>query len=151
MSKQYFLCGILGALALGFGAGCFYQSTQNKIAVVDVNKIVAASEQVKEMKANQDAKAKELAAWLQEADNTVKNEKDKAKQDELLQNYKEEFAAKSEEIRTQYAKELQSINDNITATITEEAKKKGYGLVIAKEFTIYGGKNITDEIVNIIK
>ena len=151
MKKIIFLLAVLITLGIGFGAGCFYVCNQNKIAIVDVTEIVAKSQQVQALKAEQAAKAKDVTEWLQNAQNEVKAESDAEKQKTLLQKYNEEFALKRDVIQQQYTEKLKTIDENITQTITDEAKKKGYKLVIAKGFTIYGGVDITEDIAKIVK
>lgn len=151
MNKKYAIGAICVALVFGFWLGCYRCCNKSKIAVVDITTVVQNSEQVKALKEEQNAKAQELAAWLQNAQDAVKNEKDKKKQDDLLKQYNAEFAARKQTIATEYAQKLQSIDDSITKTISDEAKKKGYQLVIAKNLVIYGGKDITDKISEIVK
>ena len=77
---------------------------------------------------------------------------------------KEDIATKSktmtdEQIRVltaDYEKKLKSMNDSISVpllkkvndTVAEIAKEKKYTLVVGKEYVMYGGKNITDEVVD---
>jgi len=151
MKKINFLLMILATLGVGFGAGCFYECTQAKIAVVDIASVVAKSRQVQTLKTEQAGKAQEVTEWLQNAQNKIKAEADEEKQKALLQKYNEEFALKRKEIQQQYAEKLRTVDENITQIITEEAKKKGYKLVVAKGFTIYGGADITEDIAKIVK
>ena len=77
---------------------------------------------------------------------------------------REDIATKSktmtdEQIRVltaDYEKKLKAMNDSISVpllkkvndTVTEIAKEKKYTLVVGKEYVMYGGKNITDEVVD---
>ena len=77
---------------------------------------------------------------------------------------REDIATKSktmtdEEIRVltvEYEKKLKAMNDSISVpllqkvndTVSEVAKEKKYTLVVGKEYVMYGGKNITDEVVD---
>lgn len=55
-----------------------------------------------------------------------------------------------------YEKKLKVMNDSISVpllkkvndTVSEVAKEKKYVLVVGKEYVMYGGKNITDEVVD---
>ena len=127
------------------------QSGTNNIAVVDVQAIVNSSAQVKALKEEQATKVKELNLWLQNAQNEVNAEQDKEKQQALLQKYNAEFALKRRDIALQYQQELQAVSSNISQTVTEEAEKKGYSMVIAKNIVIYGGIDITEDIAKIVK
>jgi len=77
---------------------------------------------------------------------------------------REDIATKSktmtdEQIRVltaDYEKKLKMMNDSISVpllkkvndTVSEVAKEKKYVLVVGKEYVMYGGKNITDEVVD---
>ena len=126
-------------------------SNASNIAVVDVQAIVNSSAQVKALKEAQTKKVQELNLWLQNAQNEVNTERDKERQQALLQKYNAEFALKRRDIALQYQQELQIVSNNISQTIAEEAVKKGYSMVIAKNIVIYGGVDITEDIAKIVK
>ncbi|MBQ8677429.1 MAG: OmpH family outer membrane protein [Alphaproteobacteria bacterium] len=126
------------------------QSNTNSIAVVDVQAIVNSSAQVKALRETQASKIKELNLWLQNAQNEVNAEQDKERQQALLQKYNAEFVLKKRDIAVQYQQELKTVGDSITQTVADEAKKKGFSMVIAKNIVIYGGEDITEEIAKIV-
>jgi len=123
----------------------------NTIAVVDVQAVVASSAQVKALREEQAAKSRELAQWLQNAQNEVKSVEDKEKQQALLQQYNAEFAGRRQKIAEDYQAKLRIVSGNIEQTVAEEAKAKGYQLVLAKNITLYGGDDITADIAKIVK
>ena len=127
------------------------QPNTNNIAVIDVQAVVNSSAQVKALREAQTAKVNELNLWLQSAQNEVNTERDKERQQALLQKYNAEFALKRRDIALQYQQELQIVSNNISQTIAEEAVKKGYSMVIAKNLVIYGGLDITEDIAKIVK
>lgn len=127
------------------------QPNTNNIAVIDVQAVVNSSAQVKALREAQTAKVNELNLWLQSAQNEVNTERDKERQQALLQKYNAEFALKRSDIALQYQQELQIVSNNISQTIAEEAVKKGYSMVIAKNLVIYGGLDITEDIAKIVK
>ena len=147
--KIALLAAAIVVLLVGIALGCCCKKT--KIAVVDVVTLVSNSSEVKALKAEQDAKAAELSAWLESAQKTVNGETDQAKKEALLKQYSAEFAAKREDIRVQYNQKLQVLDKNITQIIANEAKKKGYQLVVAKAYTLYGATDITDELSKLVK
>lgn len=127
------------------------ETPQFAVAVVDVQTIVNVSSEVRALKEEQAVKTQELNQWLQRAQNEVNAEQDKVKQQALLQKYNAEFTLKRREIAINYQEKLKVISDNIEQTIAKEAKAKGYQLVLAKNVTIYGGTDITEDIIKIIK
>lgn len=151
MKKMFFLLVTLVALGIGFGTGSFYQCSKSKVAIVDIQAIVGKSQQVQNLQAEQAAKAQEVTEWLKNAQSDVNGESDEEKQKDLLKKYNEEFAAKRDEIQRQYAEKLKAVDEYITRTISDEAQKNGYKLVMPKGFIIYGGEDITEEIAKIVK
>lgn len=127
------------------------QTTPFSVAVVDVQAIVNVSSEVRALKEEQAVRTQELNQWLQKAQNEVNTEQDKVKQQALLQKYNAEFTLKRREIAINYQEKLKVVCDNIEHTIAEEAKAKGYQLVLAKNVTIYGGTDITEDIAKIVK
>jgi len=144
------LVALLVVLFIGIVLGCSCNK-KTKVAVVDLVSLVSKSSEVQALKKEQDMKAQELTLWLQGAQEKVNMESDQAKKEVLLKQYSAEFAAKREDIRQQYNQKLQVLDKNITALISNEAQKRGYALVIAKAYTLYGATDITEELAKVIK
>jgi Skp family chaperone for outer membrane proteins len=123
----------------------------NRIAIVDVNRVVAQSAQVQALKTEQTQKSQELQQWL----NSVKADVDSKQTNEEKQNlvaaYNQEFARRQDEIRSNYAQKLQTIEKSINETISNEAKNQGYDIVLAKHFVLFGGDDITEEVAQVVK
>ena len=152
MNKKTLLTAAI-ALALGFGLSNAAISSNGvtKIATVDVAAVVNKSAQVQSLKKEQAKKTEEIQKWL----NTVKADVEKQQSQEgkqkLLKKYNEEYAKKQEDIRKTYQTKLQAIDKSITATITQEAKKQGYDMVISKSVVIFGGNDITSAVSKVVK
>ena len=127
------------------------QSDTNNIAVVDVQTIVNSSAQVKALKEEQAAKVQEFNAWVQNVQAEIRAVEDKAQQEALLQQYNAVFAQKKNELALNYQQKLKVVSDSISQTVAEEAKQKGYPLVLAKNIVIFGGIDITEEIAKNVK
>lgn len=138
-------------LALSLSSELAQTIKSQEIAVVDVPYIVDKSEQVIALRETQEAKAMEISKWLDDIQNEIQKESDSEKRESLLQAYKSQFEAKKTEIAQQYNEKLHEVDQNITKTITDEAKKRGYKLVLPKGLAIYGGVDITEDIAKIIK
>ena len=139
-------CLIVGAC---FGMGkC---NKQLKVAIVDLDAVVLNSPQVRDLKVDQTTKAQELAEWLQNAEKEVNNTKDTKKKDELLKKYNAEFAAKRDENTRYYNEQLRIVYANITQIIVTEAQKLGYNFVMAKANVIFGGDDITPQVIKAVK
>ena len=123
----------------------------SKVAVVDVNAVVTNSSQVKALKAEQQQKMKELETWLKTVKADVEKQKTKEGKEKLVKKYDADFAKKQQVIKDNYKKKLQEIDTNITRKIETQAKLKGYTVVLSKNSVLYGGDDITADIINAVK
>lgn len=123
----------------------------DKIAVVDLQQLVSNSGQVKQLKQEHSKKLAELDKIIVNARGEIANEKDQAKILLLEDKYMKEFNTKKDALEKDYNNRLSSIEKNIKTEISKKAQKDGYDYVFAKSVVLYGGKDITNELVNNIK
>lgn len=123
----------------------------DKIAVVDVPAVVAQSQQVQALKQEQTKKIQNLEKWLSTVRADVEKQKTEEGKDKLLKKYNAEFAKKKEAIAKDYQARLQAVDKSITETIAQQAKAKGYDIVISKGMVLYGGDDITADINKVVK
>lgn len=116
------------------------------IAVVDLQKIVSNSSQVKQLKQEHARKIDELDKIIVNARGEISNEKDPAKVLLLEDKYMKEFNTKREALERDYSSRLANIEKNIKNEIAQKAQKDKYDYVFAKSVLLYGGKDITNEI-----
>lgn len=124
---------------------------EDKIAVVDLQQLVSNSNQVKQLKQEHSRKMAELDKIIVNARGEISNEKDPAKILLLEDKYMKEFNTKKEALENNYNTRLESIERNIKSEITQKAQKDGYNYVFAKSVVLYGGKDITNELIKSIK
>ena len=144
----------LVAFGLGLVASNYAMSdvpTDFKVAVVDVQKVVTESAQVKALKEEQKKKGQELAKFIETAKNNITKETDEKKKKALEEKYNKEFQSKREAIAKNYETKLLAIDKNISTVIDNNAKANGYNLVLAKGVVLSGGTDITDEISKAVK
>ncbi len=122
-----------------------------KIAVIDVPQVVAQSAQVQALKKDEQAKKAELEKWLKTVKADVDKQQTKEGKEKLIKKYDAEFAKKANANKEAYVKRLSEIDASISSTIVEQAKIKGYDLVLAKSTVLYGGDDITKEISKVVK
>ena len=149
-----FLTVSLVAFAIGLAAGNYAISdvpSNFKVAVVDVQKVVASSSQVKALKDEQKKKGQELAKFIETAKTNLDKEKDAKKKKALEEKYNKEFHAKRDAIAKNYETKLLAIDKNISSVIDKNAKANGYNLVLAKGVVLSGGTDITDAISKEVK
>ncbi len=154
--KNYVKYCVLGlsAFVIGMSVNNFAISdvpANYKVAVVDVQKVVAASSQVKALKSEQQKKFQDLNAFVKTANDAVNKEKDATKKKALQEKYSKEYNSKRAAIQKDYASKLASIDKNISSVIANKAKQDNYNLVLAKGVVLSGGTDITAEVTKLIK
>lgn len=123
----------------------------SNVAVVDVQAVVAKSAQVQALKKEQQTKMQDLEKWLNTAKADVEKQKTQEGKEKLLKKYNSEFEKKKADIAKNYQTKLQAIDKSISATIAEQAKLKGYDMVISKGVVVYGGDDITADVQKVVK
>ena len=118
----------------------------DSIAVVDLQKIVSNSSQVKLLKLERENKLKDLEKIIEQARNEISKTNDSSKILQLEDKYTKEFNNKKEALEKDYNTRLSNIEKNIKDEVGNQAKKEGYDIVIAKSVVLYGGNDITDKI-----
>ena len=135
------------AFLLLLGMASNYASAEgNSIAVVDLQKLVSNSAQVKQLKQEHSKKMEELNKIIINARGAIANETDSAKIVQLEEKYTREFNTKKQALEKDYNTRLSNIEKSIQAEIEKKAQKDKYGYVFAKSVVLYGGKDITSEI-----
>lgn len=140
-SKNSFLI-----LFLSFFLASNYVQAEDSIAVVDLQKIVSNSVEVKQLKQEHAKKMDELNKVIINARGAISNETDANKIAQLEEKYTKEFNTKKDALEKEYSTRLDTIEKSIKAEINKKAQKDGYDYVFAKSVVLYGGKDITNEI-----
>ncbi len=150
--KIKFLVVGLSTFVIGLSLGNFAMSdVPSKIAVVDVSSVVSASSQVKALKKDQEAKTKEIVAFIEKARKDVAATSDVKKKQALEDKYNKELAAKKAAMDKNYAAKLTAIDTAISNQIEAQAKAGGYDIVLAKGAVLYGGSDITEAVKKAVK
>ena len=155
MKKQIKTGLLIAALAVGLTANNAMAADTTtcpcKMAVVEVTRVVAQSSEVQALKTEQQQKLTELQKWLETVRADVEKQQTKEGKEKLIKKYDADFAKKQEAIKSNYAKKLQAIDVSISKTIAEQAKAKNYNMIFAKGTVLYGGDDITKDIIKVVK
>lgn len=144
----------LVAFVLGLGVNNVVLSEVTptfKVAVVDVPEVVSSSSQVQALKKEQQTKAQEIIKYIEKARKDIASTTDEKKKKSLEEKYNKELLTKREAIEKDYSNKLKSIDANISAKIAENAKANNYNIVLAKGLVLYGGDDITQDIIKAVK
>lgn len=145
------ILSILAVSSVMLSSFAFAAPEPQKIAVVDIQKVVSASAQVKALKASQEAKNKELAAFIKKAQEDVNKQTDVNKKKSLAESYEKQLKTKREANIKDYTTKLKAADANITAQIGKKATELGYTMVVPKSTVIWGGDDITETVLKGIK
>ena len=143
---------IAAAFVVGFSASNFATgNVPSRIAVVDVNAVVAKSSEVQALKKEQETKLKELQSWLNTVRADVAKQQTQEGKEKLVKKYDAEFAKKQDAIKSNYARKLKQIDKDISNVIAQEAKTQNFDVVLSKGAVLYGGTDITKDITKLVK
>ena len=123
----------------------------SKIAVVDVQQVVNSSSQVQALKKEQQAKMKEVVAFVEKARKDVAGTTDVKKKQSLEEKYNKELNNKKTAMDKSYSDKLNAIDTAISKQIENQAKLGGYDIVLAKGVVLYGGSDITEAVKKAVK
>jgi len=144
MRKNLGLMAAVIAVAGYLSMGSAVMAKDFSVAIVDVPQVVNASAQVQALKKDQQAKAEEIVKDV--ASITDANKKKAAEE-----KYNKELMAKKEKMDQDYAAKLKALDTSISQQINEKAKADGYDLVLSKGIVLFGGNDITSEIIKVVK
>ena len=139
---------LAAAIAMGISLNA---AMATEVAFVDVQRVVDSSAQVQALKKEQQAKAKDMVTFIEKARKDVAAVTDKDKKQALEQKYNKELAAKKEKMDKEYATKLQSIESYISNIVNNQAKLKGYDMVLSKGVVLYGTTDITEDVIKAVQ
>lgn len=139
---------LAAAIAMGISLNAAFAT---EVAFVDVQKVVDSSAQVQALKKEQQAKAKDMVSFIEKARKDVAAVTDKDKKQALEQKYNKELAAKKEKMDKEYATKLQSIENYISNIVNNQARLKGYDMVVSKGVVLYGTTDITEDVIKAVQ
>jgi len=142
----------IGACLLFFIAGYTMNDVaislpRYKVAVVDVNKIMDKSTEVRNLKISQEKQIKDLETLVSKAQNELANVKDPNQFAQLESSYKKQIDSKRIAIDEEYSKKIVQITSDIRSMISTQAKKTDYNLVLPAGMVISGGDDITESVI----
>lgn len=138
---------VAGCLSFGSAA----MAKDFSVAIVDVPQVVNASAQVQALKKDQQAKAEEIVKFVEKARKDVASITNASKKKAAEEKYNKELMAKKEKMDQDYAAKLKALDTSISQQINVKAKADGYDLVLSKGVVLFGGDDITSEIIKIVK
>lgn len=127
------------------------QKIPQKIGVVDVKEVVSTSKEVAKVKKEQQANKKILVSFIKSSAEKINKEPDEKKKEELKKQFTNELNVKKEAMDKAYAAKLMRINDDMNAQLVKMAKDKKYDLILTQDAVLYGGDNLTKDLIKLVK
>ena len=153
--KKNLLTLVLCSFAFGLGFGinniAFSDALPLKVAYVNVPKLLSAS---KTLKAAEEAKikqTKDMLKWYDTASADIQKQKTQASKDALIKKYEAQLTQKKKTIKDAYAKKVGQVDTQLDSAISTKAKAMGYNLVLRKDSVLFGGTDITAQILPLVK
>ncbi|MDD3419921.1 MAG: OmpH family outer membrane protein [Candidatus Gastranaerophilales bacterium] len=132
-----FICTNIAAMAENIGVIDVTQVWEQYNASVKIDKAA-------------DAKDVELEKYLLEKKRLIAEGSSPVERKNLEDKYAKEFQTKVDETKKWYASEQKKLEDSMMAAIKQVATQKGLGVVLNKKSAIYGGVDITTDVLLIL-
>ncbi len=145
---------VITAFAIGYSINSIAVSNtapEYKIAVVDIQQIVANSSEIKSLKLDQEKQMQNMQSTIEKARTEISKEKDPAKISQLEDKYRNEINKQKLALDASYNDKLKAIDSKIKTAVVEKARSMHYNLVLPKNTVLFGGDDITDQVATIIK
>lgn len=150
---------IIGALIITAFAGGYSinniaiskSSPEYRVAVIDIQKIVAGSSEISALKAEQEKQIQNMQNTINKAREEIAKEKDSAKIAQIEEKYRKEISQAKLALDESYNQKLSAIDSKIKTAVVEKARSMNYNIVLPKNTVLFGGDDITDQVASIIK
>ena len=145
------LCFFAFGLGLGFNNIAFSDGAGIKIGYVNVAKLLETS---KALKAAEDARAKsttEMLKWYDTASEDIQKQTTPEARKNLVKKYEDQLTKKKNTIKDAYAKKVAEIDKQMSEVINQKASAMGYNIVLRKDSVLFGGDDITAQILPLVK
>ena len=154
--KKNLLTLVLCSFAFGLGFGlnnlAFSDNTETqKIGYVNVGKLLAASKVIKsaeETKANQ---TKEMLKWYDTANADIQKQSSHETKQALIKKYEAQLTQKKKTIKDNYAKKVSEVDTQLSNAISKKSKELGYDIVLRSDSVLFGGDDITSQVLPLVK
>ncbi len=145
---------VIGSFVAGYSINSIAVSNTNpeyRIAVVDIQQIVANSKEITALKLDQQKQMQNMEATIEKARTEISKEKDPAKISQLEEKYRNEINKEKLALDKSYNDKLTAIDSKIKTAVVEKARSMNYNMVLPKNTVLFGGDDITDQVATILK
>lgn len=145
------LCSFAFGLGFGINNIAFSDGTPIKVGYVNVPKLLAASKTIKAADETKARQTKEMLAWYDTASADIQKQQTPQGRQALIKKYEAQLTSKKEAIKNEYVKKVTQVDAQLDTAINQKAKAMGYTLVFRKDSLLFGGDDITGQILPLVK
>ena len=145
------LMAILAAVVSSFVTYKATAGNVQRVAVVDLQRVIVESKDVAALKGTRDSQIQALQKLADEANEKIKAETNEESRKAKSEQYLAVINNQKETFDKQYAAALQASDQKINDTIKAVAKKQGLSIIVDKASIIDGGIDITDSVIDLVK
>ena len=141
------------AFGLGFGLNNIAMSDggAQKIGYVDVAKLLSSSKNLKAAETARENQTKDLLKWYDTAGADIQKQSTDAAKQAAIKKYEAQLTQKKKTIKDAYLKKVSEADNQLMSVITQKSKELGYDIVLRSDAILYGGTDITAQIVPLVK
>lgn len=154
MKKSIMIAAAVIAISIGV-QGISSASETNKpvkrYGVVDVKKVVNSSKSVKDLKAERAKQKEQVVNFVKNGNAKVAEETDPVKKEELKKKLNNDLKYMTTTFDKRHTEALTKINNDISSDIAKIGKERNYDLILTTDAVLYGGENITKDIIKAVK
>lgn len=126
-------------------------SNKDTFGVIDLQRVVAVSKDVTDLRTNREAQIVALQKMADEANAKIDEIKKDDEKKAATEKYLAEIQAKKAEFDNAYNASLQASDEKIQNVINSVAEKKDLTIVLNKSSVVSGGVDITEAVVDLVK
>lgn len=143
------------AFAFGLGLGlnnlAFSSMGSLKVAYVNVPKLLTASKTLKTAEQTKLKQTQDMLKWYNTAAADIAKQTSQAGKEALVKKYEAQLTTKKKSIKDAYSKQVTAVDTQLNTAISTKAKAMGYDLVFRKDSVLFGGTDITEQILPLVK
>ena len=147
----FLLCSSTFLMGAGINNIAISNIDKEKIAYVDINKLILSSDIIKQANSTREKQAQEMFKWYTAANEDIENQKTQDDKESLIKKYEIQLDQKKKSIKDSYNKEVKKADIQMESAISKKSKELGYTLVFKKDALLFGGEDITAQVLPLIK
>lgn len=127
------------------------KTTALKLGIVNIQALVAQTPAVIALRDAEQAKHVSLQEWVNARNAEIAAVAEEAKKAELTQKYQGELNERQKAMQADYAQHVQAIDADLSKLIADVAKKEKLDYVFNVGSLVFGGKDITPQVLEALK